>query len=267
MAAVRLHAGPDALGEAVAARLHAEIAEAVGPGRRFLLGCPGGRSPRPVYQSLGRVFARCPLDLSRLVIVMMDEYLVGPDEAPIACDPAVHFSCRGFAQREIVAVLNAGLDAHLRMSGEQVWLPDPAHPEVYDERIADAGGIDHFLLASGAGDGHVAFNPPGTPAESRTRVVTLAETTRRDNVATFPEFGSVDAVPRKGVSVGIATIAGLSRAATMLLWGEGKREAFRRITQAAGYDPSWPATVVAACRNGVVEADHAAASLPAGGPA
>ena len=42
----------------------------------------------------------------------------------------------------------------------------PADPEGYEQRLADAGGIDLFLLASGAGDGHVAFNPPGADRDT-----------------------------------------------------------------------------------------------------
>ena len=95
--------------------------------------------------------------------------------------------------------LNAGRPEHLQIPADRLWLPDPADPDAYDERIAAAGGIDLFLLASGAGDGHVAFNPPGTEAAARTRVVALPDSTRRDNLATFPTFGGeLDAVPRTG---------------------------------------------------------------------
>ena len=81
-------------------------------------------------------------------------------------------------------------------------MPDPADPEEYDKRIADVGGIDLFLLASGTSDGHVAFNPAGTPVGTRTRVVGLTEQTRRDNLTTFPTFGGLDEVPLYGVTVG-----------------------------------------------------------------
>ncbi len=49
----------------------------------------------------------------------------------------------------------------------QLWYADPADPAAYDRRIAAAGGIDLFLLASGASDGHVAFNPPGSARRLR----------------------------------------------------------------------------------------------------
>jgi len=171
---------------------------------------------------------------------MMDEYLVGG--AP-ATEP---WSCQAFVRQQ----MNFG-------AGE-VWFPDPADPAAYDRRIADAGGIDLFLLASGATDGHVAFNSTGSPRESRTRIVPLSDETRRDNLQTSPSFGSLENVPREGVTVGIATIAE-AREAIMALTGASKRLTLRRIVEASGYDPSWPATVIHECAVREIVADAAAA--------
>jgi glucosamine-6-phosphate deaminase len=219
--------GPEELGSALAAEILELYAQR--HGNRFLLGCPGGRSLRSTYAAL----AAADADLSDLVIVMMDEYVV--DGAPPPAE--AHFSCTGFAHREIAGPLG--------LRPEQVWLPDPAAPETYDERIEEAGGVDLFLLASGASDGHVAFLPPGSPREGRTSVLELAESTRRDNVATFPEFRSVDEVPRHGVSVGIATILE-ARRLRLVLHGAGKREAVARLLELRRFDPVWPASLVRA---------------------
>jgi glucosamine-6-phosphate deaminase len=110
-------------------------------------------------------------------------------------------------------------------------------------RIAAAGGIEVFLLASGASDGHVAFLPPGSPAGGHTAVVPLAESTRRDNLATFPRFTSLDEVPARGVSVGLATIAG-ARSLRLVLHGAGKRDSAARLLALDGFDESWPASIV-----------------------
>ena len=159
---------------------------------------------------------------------MMDEYVPVPP-------PEAHYSCRGFALREIAEPLG--------VPERRVWVPDPGDPDAYDGRIESAGGIDLFLLASGASDGHVAFLPPGSAREGRTSVVDLAETTRRDNLATFPEFGSVDEVPRQGVSVGLATIAAASRL-RLILHGPDKRAAAERLLALERFDPEWPASIV-----------------------
>jgi glucosamine-6-phosphate deaminase len=106
----------------------------------------------------------------------------------------------------------------------------------------------------------VAFNPPGTDADARTRVVSLPDSTRRDNLATFPSFGgALEAVPRFGVTVGVATIRELSAEVVMVAHGEDKTLAARRLTAAAGYQSDWPATVWAECRNPHLYLDRAAA--------
>jgi glucosamine-6-phosphate deaminase len=255
---LRIFETAEEMGDHVARRVLKGIADA--RGRAYLLGCPTGRTPRPAYRAMASILEREPTDLSHLVLVMMDEYLVtDPATGKLRLvDSLAHYSCLGFAEREIVTPLNASVPAAMRMPAENVWFPDPEEPEEYDRRISAAGGIDCFLLASGASDGHVAFNPPGSDPNSRSRVIELAEETRRDNLKTFPDFTSLDMVPRYGVSVGLATIRA-ARHAILMLIGTGKREAFARVTRAAGFDPSWPATTVLQCASHDIVADRAAA--------
>ncbi len=93
------------------------------------------------------------------------------------------------------------------------------------------------------------------------RVVELTEPTRRDNLQTFPTFGDLDDVPRYGVTVGIATIRELSRAAIMIVTGSHKQTAARRLAAADTYDPEWPATVLSDCAAPMLLADRDAAAL------
>jgi glucosamine-6-phosphate deaminase len=203
---VREFADADELGQTLAA----EIVD-LWPA---LLGCPGGRSLLTTYRALP--------ELPETTIVMMDEYVPVPPTS-------AHYSCRGFAERNLRA--------------REIWLPDPDDPDAYEERIAAAGGIDLFLLASGASDGHVAFLPPGSPRNGRTGVVRLAESTRRDNLETFPEFESIDDVPAHGASVGLATIAD-ARRLRMVLHGPDKRYAIERLLTYDAFDPEWPASII-----------------------
>jgi glucosamine-6-phosphate deaminase len=217
-AEVRVFADEDELGRALAEEVLVRYDGTDGP---YLLGCPGGRSLRSTYRALvahGRT-------LDRLVVVMMDEYVGAPADA--------HYSCTRFAHEEIAEPLGAG----------EVWLPDADDPAAYDDRIAAAGGVDLFLLASGASDGHVAFVPPGSPREGRTSVIPLATSTRKDNLATFPAFGSLDDVPLHGVSVGLGTI-GEARALRLVLHGAGKRAAVARLLALNSFDATWPASLV-----------------------
>jgi glucosamine-6-phosphate deaminase len=255
---LRVFPTPDAIGEYLAQRLPERIALAGTKGRRFLLGCPTGRTPRPVYAALGRELARRKQDISNLVLVMMDEYLVQHGNRLVYAPPDQPWSCHHFVRAEIAARLNAGLGPNRRLTEERVWFPDPRDPGAYDARIADAGGIDFFILASGASDGHVAFNPPGSERNTRTRIVELSESTRRDNLMTFPAFGSIDSVPGHGVTVGIDTIIAAKEAA-MIVWGAGKSLTLARIKQAKRYEPEWPATVIQECSAPEILSDVAAA--------
>jgi len=207
MAEVRRFADADELGRTLAAEIVALHPR--------LLGCPGGRSLLTTYRQLP--------ELPETTIVMMDEYLPVPPTS-------AHFSCRGFAERELPRA-------------REIWLPEPEDPPAYDDRIAEAGGIDLFLLASGASDGHVAMLGPGAPRDGRTSVVPLAESTRRDNLATFPEFESLGEVPTQGISVGLGTIAD-ARALRMVIHGEHKRDAIDRLLSYDRFDPEWPASIV-----------------------
>jgi len=211
---------PDELGRKLATEILAAYGRTDGP---FLLGCPGGRSLRTTYRALA---ASAPA-LPRLVAVLMDEY------AGATVDD--HFSCRRFAEEELAGPLG--------LREDQVWLPDESDPAAYDERIAAAGGIGLFLLASGASDGHVAFVPPGSRRDGATALVELAESTRRDNLATFPGFTALAEVPRRGVSVGLGTIAG-ARSLRLVMHGGDKRAAAARLLALDRHDPEWPASIV-----------------------
>lgn len=227
-AEVRVLPSPEAIGERLAGELaerhdRADVA--------FLLGCPGGRSLRTTYAAMtGR-----PWD--RLVVVMMDEYAGAPEDA--------HYSCTRFAREEIAGPLG--------VPAERTWLPDAG----YDERIDGAGGIDVFLLASGASDGHVAFMPPGSPRDGRTGAVQIARSTRRDNLATFPAFRTLDDVPRTGISVGLGTILD-ARSLRLVLHGVDKRNAVRRLLSLDRFDPDWPASVVHEHDDAIIYVDEEA---------
>ena len=237
-AEVHLFADADELGRALAAEILRRYGRSEG---RFLLGCPGGRSLVPTYRALAaavdtssrfrhrlRGGSKSVTDFpQRLVAVLMDEYLGAAADA--------HYACRGFAERELARPL--------RLRDDQVWLPDADDPEAYDTRIDAAGGIELFLLASGASDGHVAFVGPGASRHGRTAVVALAETTRRDNLATFPAFRSLDDVPRAGVSVGLGTIAAAGTL-RLVLTGPDKLHAAARLLELDCFDPAWPVSIV-----------------------
>lgn len=257
-ATLGVFASPEVVGSAVADMLLHRIADARLTGRAFLLGFPTGRTPQPILAAMAERLVRQPQDLSHVVLVMMDEYLVPSNGTLRYASSDLSWSCHYYAREQIVRKLNALVSREWAIDERNVWFPDPEKPDAYETRIADAGGVDFFLLASGASDGHVAFNAPGSSRESRTRIISLSESTRADNLQTFPAFGTLDAVPRHGVSVGIATITE-AREAVMVVWGAGKRRTLQRMLEADHYDPAWPATLIHECRQGRIIADREAA--------
>ncbi|HMC55279.1 MAG TPA: 6-phosphogluconolactonase [Gemmatimonadaceae bacterium] len=247
---------PDEVGRYVGDRLLDAIDAAGSANRRFLLGSPTGRTPKPIYAAMAQRLAKTKQDLSHVTLVMMDEYLVRAGSDLRYAD--AEWSCHNFVEAHIRAVLNAPLPSDRQQRRDAVWFADVRDPAEFDRRITEAGGVDFFILASGAGDGHVAFNTPGSPRDSRTRVVALPDSTRRDSLQTFPEFGTLDAVPRHGITVGVATIAA-ARHSMMVVFGSGKRQTYQRMTVTDRYDPAWPATLIHECPGGTIVADSDAA--------
>jgi glucosamine-6-phosphate deaminase len=252
---------PDALGGTLAREILDEAERAREEGRNYLLGCPAGRSLRSTYASLADLAAARGADLSHFTVAMMDEYLVPTPDGLRLCPADAHYSCRGYGRREILDRINHGLPRSRRIPRESLWFPEPDDPAAYDERLRSAGGIDLFLVATGASDGHVAFNPIGTPLATRTRVVPISLATRRDNRETFPGFASLDQVPTLGVSVGLGTIAEQSRRVVLVATGAEKRDAVSRLRRYTDFTPEWPASFIFRCRHPRVLVDRSASPL------
>ena len=254
-------ADDSAVGQYAAEIIYSHLARSSESGKRFVLGCPGGRTPRSTYKYLAQLIKLSELDISHMVIAMMDEYLTdNPDGTHSNHAFEKHFSCARFAKLEIFDVLNAGAPEGGKIAEENIRFPDAKDPDGYEEFLRTVG-VDVFLMASGGSDGHVAFNPPGTARDARTRIVRIADKTRNDNLGTFPDFKGIDEVPTHGVSVGPATMVDVSKIAIMELIGAHKTQAFQRINTATSYESDWPSTIIRECKNYFILADKAAAGI------
>ena len=130
-----------------------------------------------------------------------------------------------------------------------------AEAEAYEQLIRDSGKVDLQILGLG-GNGHIGFNEPGTPFGSTAHVVELTVATRSAN-AKF--FGSLDLVPRRAITMGIATIME-SKEILMLVSGEGKSSALCRLLEGP-VEEGFPASVLRRHPHAMVIADDAALSL------
>lgn len=168
------------------------VAEMVRSKPNCVLGLATGGTPVGLYTELIRRNREEGLDFSEVVTFNLDEYCGLP--------PDHEQSYRYFMEEHLFK--------HLDPRPKQTHVPDGMAPdpeafcEQYEQMIRDAGGIDLQVLGIG-GDGHIAFNEPGSSLASRTRMKTLTGETVEDN-ARF--FASRDEVPRFAITMGVGTI-------------------------------------------------------------
>ena len=211
---VKVFIAPDyqALGRE-AARL---VTEALSSKPDSVLGLPTGRTPLGMY---------CDVDLSRVTAFGLDEYIGLPPDDP----------------RSFTAYLQRYIDKN------RLRMPSAG----YDEEIVSAGGID--LLIAGIGtNGHIAFNEPGSPFDSRTRVVELADSTRDLLRSVF------ESPPLQGITMGIATILS-ARRIILLASGASKASAVAAALRGP-ISIDCPASALRLHENVTVIADQEAAS-------
>lgn len=125
MGRVRVHECSTAasVGEAVALRIAKGIARASAESRAYVLGCPSGRTGLPVYNSLARIATTRNLDLSHVIIAMMDEYVEVAAGRHALVSPTLAHSCLGFGRRHILDVINSRLEVSRRIAPKSLWVP------------------------------------------------------------------------------------------------------------------------------------------------
>ncbi len=193
---ISVHPTPASAGDAVGR----EVADRAEAGSLRVLGVATGSTPIPVYRALA---ARRGPALARLSLFALDEY--------VGLEPGHPQSYRRVVEREVGEPL--GIDP------SRIHLPDAADPGAYDALIAEAGGVDVQILGVGH-NGHIGFNEPGSPFDSRTRITPLDASTRAAN-ARF--FDGPDQVPSDAVTQGIGTIM-RARRIVVLAFGRSKAE-------------------------------------------
>lgn len=182
----------------------------------LVLGLPTGQTPRGLYRELIRHHRAGQADFSRVKTFNIDEYC-----GLAATDPG---SFRRFMREEFFD--------HINVPAENIHFPRAVPADAveasrsYEEIVAAAGGIDVMILGVGI-DGHLGFNMPGSPLDSRTRLVRINAATRAENAAFFPP--GVD-VPLHAVTMGLGTIMD-SRCCLLLAFGQRKTAILARAVQ------------------------------------
>ncbi len=169
-----------------------------------VIGLPSGETPLGMYRELARRVDAGELDLSHVTAFAVDEFYGVPAGSPGT--NAAYFA------------------THVQFPLHALHVPrsDAPDPDGESARFAallrEIGPPDLVVLGIGT-NGHIAFNEPGAPFDSRVRPVHLTEESRR---AHTDAFGDLDRVPRAGLTIGIADILDARR---VLLLASGSAKA------------------------------------------
>ncbi|OCA82245.1 glucosamine-6-phosphate deaminase [Bacillus sp. FJAT-27225] len=209
---------------------------------RIKLGLATGGTPVGAYQKLIEDHKKNGTSYQSVTTFNLDEYVGLSGENPN--------SYRFY--------MNDTLFNHIDIQKENTFIPhgDAADSqregEEYERLLNKHDGIDLQILGIGT-NGHIGFNEPGTPFDSKTHVVQLTPSTREAN-ARF--FNGIEEVPTKAITMGIGTIM-KSREILLLVSGEQKKDALHRLLTGS-VDEEFPASVLKQHSNVTIIADKAA---------
>ena len=195
----------------------------------LVLGLATGRTPIDVYQRLIGMHRSEGLTFAGVRSFNLDEYFdITPDNSA---------SYNYYMRRQLFD--------HIDMPPENWHIPVgyvnvdevEARCDDYETAITAVGGIDLQLLGIGR-NGHIGFNEPGSPRDSRTRLVELQDETVDDNSFAFEQ---IEDRKRFAVTMGLGTILE-ARRCLMVVTGSEKANALAACFDPAGPTGSCPAS-------------------------
>ncbi|ULQ57406.1 glucosamine-6-phosphate deaminase [Flavihumibacter rivuli] len=187
-------------------------------GRNVVLGMATGSSPKTVYAELVRMHREEGLSFRNVITFNLDEYY------PIDKDALQSYN----------RYMKEHLFNHVDIDPANINIPNGEWPKEeikkycaeYEAKIEAAGGIDVQILGIG-NNGHIGFNEPGSSRFSRTRLITLDNSTR---IANSSEFANISEVPRLAITMGIDTIM-KARKIYLMAWGPMKAPVLQKAVE------------------------------------
>ena len=180
-----------------------------------VLGLATGSSPIGLYNNLIEMYEAGLLSFANVSTVNLDEY-VGLD--------------RDHPQSYAYFMRNVLFD-HIDIDLNNTHIPCGS-AENLDEQCKQYSELlknlrqDIQVLGIGS-NGHIGFNEPGTPFDSVTHIVQLADSTIKDNSRLF---NSIDEVPTKAITMGISNIMN-ARKIIVIANGTNKADAVYKMVQ------------------------------------
>jgi len=207
-----------------------------------VLGLATGSSPIETYQDLVKANKEGKVTFKDVTTFNLDEYL--------GLKPGDAHSYRYF--------MDENLFDHIDIKKANTHIPDPTNlsdPQIYDQQIAAAGGIDLQLLGLGV-NGHIGFNEPGTSFDSQTSIVNLVPATIEANSRFFTSEADV---PTQAVSMGLGSIM-KAKKIILIATGDNKAEAIKHLMTDKP-NQQWPVTVLQNHPDVTIIVDERAAKL------
>ena len=213
------------------------------PQKPFVLGLPTGSSPIGTYKVLIELYNEGKISFQNVVTFNMDEYVNIPENHP----ESYH------------TFMNTNLFSHIDIPHENVNILNGNAKDLekecvdYEERIKGYGGIDLFLGGIG-GDGHIAFNEPGSSLTSRTRIKTLTDDTIVANSRFFNN--DLKQVPKTALTVGVGTVMD-AKEVVIIVNGLAKANALQKGIE-DGINHMWTISALQLHQHGMIVCDEEA---------
>lgn len=208
---------PEEIGEKIAK----EMIELIQDKPNAILGLATGSSPIPTYKNLIEAYAKGEVSFKEVSSFNLDEYINPP-----------------FEEATYRYFMKDNLFSHVDIDLKNTHFPSKENMKEYDEEIVKAGGVDFQILGIGR-DGHIGFNEPNTPFDSKTHIAELDESTR---VANARFFHSLEETPTEAITMGLSTIM-QARHIVMIVSDLSKVDALKALLKGEE-DLMWPATVL-----------------------
>lgn len=203
------------------------VAETVAAKPDAVISVPTGSTPLGMFDVLAQRVSRGAVDLSRIQLFCLDEYVGVSSDDPN--------SLTRWLQSALID--RVGIPAHHFHALPATAADVSAAAAAYERDLAALGGLDLAVLGLGP-NGHIAYNEPGSTADSRTRVVNLTPESIAQAAAYWE--GEVS-IPSSAVTIGVGTLLA-ARRILLIVSGDAKAEMLRRALEepmSADLPASW----------------------------
>ena len=187
-------------------------------GQKCVIGLATGSSPKTLYAELVRMHREDGLSFRNVTTFNLDQYYPMDKDA---LQSYHYFMRRNLFEQTDIDPANYHLPDGM-IPKDKV----KQHCAEYEKQIELAGGLDLQILGIGT-NGHIGFNEPGSGIHTKTRLITLDNSTRLANAY---EFGNMTQVPRMAITMGIGTIL-KAKKIILMAWGQTKAPVIKKAVE------------------------------------